>query len=104
METDWKALLEKADFSELTNREKELIKFLAKFPKVLESAGRDVKPHLVPAYLNDLASLFNRFYMDHPVLKAKEGIREARLLIVLAVKQVLRNGLDVLGIEAPERM
>lgn len=104
VETDWNALLEKADFSKLTNREKELIKFLAKFPEVLESAGRDVKPHLVPAYLNELASLFNRFYMDHPVLKAEEGIREERLLLVLAVKQVLRNGLDVLGIKAPERM
>ena len=104
IETDWRALLEKADFSKLTNREKELIKLLAKFPEVIEQAGRDIKPHLIPAYLNELASLFNRFYMDHPVLKAEEGIREERLLLVLAVKQVLRNGLDVLGIEAPEKM
>ncbi|WP_209477298.1 arginine--tRNA ligase [Thermococcus stetteri] len=104
MKADWEALLEKADFSKLTSREKELIKFLAKFPEVLQSAGRDVKPHIVPAYLNDLASLFNKFYMDHPVLKAEEGIREERLLLVLAVKQVLKNGLDVLGIKAPERM
>ncbi len=104
IETNWKSLLEKADFSKLTNREKELIKLLAKFPEVIESAGRDIKPHLVPAYLNELASLFNRFYMDHPVLKAEEGIKEERLLLVLAVKQVLRNGLEVLGIEAPEKM
>ncbi|NJE03259.1 arginine--tRNA ligase [Thermococcus sp. MV11] len=101
---EWKALLEKADFSGLTNREKELIKLLAKFPEVIESAGRDIKPHLVPAYLNELASLFNKFYMDHPVLKAEEGIREERLLLVLAVKQVLRDGLELLGIEAPEKM
>ncbi len=104
VETDWKALLEKADFSRLTPREKELIKFLARFPEVIESAGRDIKPHLIPAYLNELASLFNRFYMDHPVLKAEEGIREERLLLVLAVKQVLKNGLELLGIEAPEKM
>ncbi|WP_297549725.1 arginine--tRNA ligase [Thermococcus sp.] len=104
IETDWKSLLEIADFSKLTNREKELIKLLSKFPNVMESAGRDIKPHLIPAYLNELASLFNRFYMDHPVLKAEEGIREERLLLVLAVKQVLRNGLEVLGIEAPEKM
>ncbi|ASJ03143.1 arginine--tRNA ligase [Thermococcus profundus] len=104
IETDWKALLERADFSKLTSREKELIKLLAKFPEVLQNAGKDVKPHLIPAYLNDLASFFNKFYMDHPVLKAEEGIREERLLLVLAVKQVLRNGLEVLGIEAPERM
>ncbi|MCD6372398.1 MAG: arginine--tRNA ligase, partial [Thermococcus sp.] len=81
-----------------------LIKFLAKFSEVIESAGRDIKPHLVPAYLNELASLFNKFYMDHPVLKAEEGIREERLLLVLAVKQVLRNGLEVLGIRAIEKM
>ncbi|WP_297466353.1 DALR anticodon-binding domain-containing protein, partial [Thermococcus sp.] len=104
IETDWKSLLERADFSKLTNREKELIKLLSKFPNVMESAGRDIKPHLIPTYLNELASLFNRFYMDHPVLKAEEGIREERLLLVLAVKQVLRNGLEVLGIEAPEKM
>ncbi|CAI1493919.1 Arginine--tRNA ligase [Thermococcus nautili] len=104
VETDWKALLEKADFSKLTLREKELIKLLAKFPEVIESAGRDIKPHLIPAYLNELASLFNKFYMDHPVLKAEEGVKEERLLLVLAVKQVLRNGLELLGIEAPEKM
>ncbi|AFL94392.1 arginyl-tRNA synthetase [Thermococcus cleftensis] len=104
LDVGWKSLLEKADFSGLTNREKELIKLLAKFPEVIESAGRDIKPHLVPAYLNELASLFNKFYMDHPVLKAEEGIREERLLLVLAVKQVLRNGLELLGIEAPEKM
>ena len=104
VETDWRALLEKADFSRLTLREKELIKLLARFPEVIESAGRDIKPHLVPAYLNELASLFNKFYMDHPVLKAEEGVREERLLLVLAVKQVLRNGLELLGIEAPEKM
>ena len=104
IKTDWRELLEKADFSRLTNREKELVKLLAKFPEVIESAGRDVKPHLIPAYLNELASLFNKFYMDHPVLKAEEGVKEERLLLVLAVKRVLRNGLELLGIEAPEKM
>lgn len=104
IETDWEALMSKADFSRLTNREKELVKFLAKFPEIVEQAGRDVKPHLIPWYANELASLFNRFYMDHPVLKAEEGILEERLLLVLATKQVLRNTLELLGIEAPEKM
>ena len=104
IDTDWRSLLARADFSRLTGREKELIKLLSKFPETIEQAGKDVKPHLVPAYLNELASLFNRFYMDHPVLKAGEGVVEERLLLVSAVKTVLRNGLDVLGIEAPERM
>ncbi len=104
IKTDWKVLIERADFSKLTNREKELVKLLAKFPEIVEQAGRDIKPHLIPWYANELASLFNKFYMDHPVLKAKEGIIEERLLLVLAVKQVLRNALELLGIEAPERM
>ncbi|WP_297520388.1 arginine--tRNA ligase [Thermococcus sp.] len=104
IDTDWKGLLERADFSKLTNREKELVKLLAKFPEVVEQAGKDVKPHLIPWYANELASLFNKFYMDHPVLKAEEGIVEERLLLVLAVKQVLKNALELLGIEAPERM
>lgn len=104
IETDWKGLIERADFSKLTNREKELVKLLAKFPEVVEQAGKDVKPHLIPWYANELASLFNKFYMDHPVLKAEEGIVEERLLLVLAVKQVLRNALELLGIKAPERM
>ncbi len=104
IDTDWRSLLARADFSRLTGREKELIKLLSKFPEVMEQAGKDVKPHLVPAYLNELASLFNRFYMDHPVLRAGDGVMEERLLLVLAVKTVLRNGLDVLGIGAPERM
>ncbi|WP_297438298.1 arginine--tRNA ligase [Thermococcus sp.] len=104
IETDWEALMERADFSRLTNREKELVKLLAKFPEVVEGAGRDVKPHLIPWYANELASLFNKFYMDHPVLKAEEGILEERLLLVLATKQVLRNALELLGIEAPEKM
>ena len=104
IETDWKSLIERADFSKLTNREKELVKLLAKFPEIVEQAGKDVKPHLIPWYANELASLFNKFYMDHPVLKAGEGIVEERLLLVLAVKQVLKNALELLGIEAPERM
>ncbi|ASJ10813.1 arginine--tRNA ligase [Thermococcus sp. P6] len=104
VETDRETLMEKADFSKLTDREKELIKLLASFPEVVETAGRDLKPHLIPWYANELASLFNRFYMDHPVLKAGEGIREERLLLVLAVKVTLRNALELLGIEAPERM
>ena len=99
-----KSLIERADFSKLTNREKELVKLLAKFPEIVKGAGRDIKPHLIPWYANELASLFNKFYMDHPVLKAGEGIVEERLLLVLATKQVLRNALALLGIEAPERM
>ncbi|AMM54700.1 arginine--tRNA ligase [Pyrococcus kukulkanii] len=102
--TDWKLLLGLANFEKLTERERELLMLLAKFPEVVEQAGRDVKPHLIAWYANELASLFNKFYMDHPVIKAEKGIREARLLLVMAVKQVLWNALWLMGIDAPERM
>ncbi|NJE46490.1 arginine--tRNA ligase [Thermococcus sp. GR7] len=101
---EWEELLKRSDFSKLTNREKELIKLLARFPEIIEGAGKDIKPHLIPWYANEVASLFNKFYMDHPVLKAEDGVREERLLLVLATKQVLRNALALLGIEAPEKM
>ena len=97
-------LLDKADFSNLDLKEKELIKILSKFPEVIKTAGRDVKPNLIANYANEVAMIFNRFYMALPVLKAKEGIREMRLLLVLSTKQVLKNALELMGIEAPEVM
>ncbi|NPA48261.1 MAG: arginine--tRNA ligase [Thermococci archaeon] len=97
-------MLEAADLSNLSAREKELIHLLAKFPDVIEQAGKDLKPHLLPWYANELASLFNRFYMDHPVLKAEDGVRERRLLMVMAVRQVLKNALELMGVGAPEVM
>ncbi len=104
IDLETETLLERASFAELNDREKELIKLLAKFPEVIKLAGRDIKPHLPAWYANELASTFNRFYMVSPVLKAEEGIREERLLLVMATKQVLKNVLELMGIEAPERM
>ncbi|WP_256957765.1 DALR anticodon-binding domain-containing protein, partial [Thermococcus litoralis] len=97
-------LLSKADFSDIDLKEKELIKILSKFPEVIKIAGRDVKPNIIASYANELAMVFNRFYMALPVLKAEEGTREMRLLLVMATKQVLKNALELMGIEAPEVM
>ncbi len=97
-------LFENADFSNMSEKERELIYLLAKFPEIVEQAGKDLKPHLLPWYANELASLFNRFYMDHPVIKAEKGKAERRLLIVMAVRQTLRNVLGLMGIGAPEVM
>ncbi|NJE26316.1 arginine--tRNA ligase [Thermococcus sp. MV5] len=97
-------LLKKADFSRLDQKEKELIKAIAKFPEIVKTAGRDIKPNLIATYANELAMIFNRFYMAIPVLKAEEGTRETRLLLVIATKQVLKNALELMGIEAPEVM
>ncbi|WP_461865592.1 arginine--tRNA ligase [Thermococcus sp.] len=104
IEIEIETLFEKASFAKLNDKEKELIKLLAKFPEIIKLAGRDIKPHLPAWYANELASTFNRFYMVSPVIKAEEGIREERLLLVMATKQVLKNVLELMGIEAVEKM
>ncbi|MEM4524224.1 MAG: DALR anticodon-binding domain-containing protein, partial [Archaeoglobaceae archaeon] len=64
----------------------------------------ELKPNLFAEYLLSVASKFNDFYRDYPVLKAEDEIRKHRLAIVKAVRKVLCLGLDLLGIKALERM
>ncbi|MCK4475227.1 MAG: arginine--tRNA ligase [Methanophagales archaeon] len=84
--------------------EVELIKKLAKFKYVIESASSELKPHLVAKYARELAESFNLFYKDCPVLNAEDELRKARMVLVDCAKTVLSNILNVLGIEAPEEM
>jgi arginyl-tRNA synthetase len=84
--------------------EKRLVKKLALFPQVAETAAKDFRPHYVADYLLELAADFSKFYTNCPVLKAGEKERALRLKLVSSYKQVLRNGLMLLGIDAPERM
>ena len=83
----------------------DLIKKLAEFPIVIEDACKNCKPHVITTYLFEVASKFNQFYRDCPVLPEKnEKIRISRLALVSSTKIVLKNGLDILGIIAPEEM
>ncbi len=85
--------------------EERLIKNLAKFPIIIEEACDGYKPHSIPTYLFEVASQFNKFYRDCPVLPEKNiDIRKARLSLVNATRIVLKNGLNILGIVAPEEM
>ena len=85
--------------------EVELIKKLAKLPIIVDEACEGCKPHSITVYLFDIASCFNQFYRDCPVLPEKnQDLRNARLALVKATRIVLRNGLDLLGIVAPEEM
>ena len=87
------------------NLEIDLVKKLAKFPIVIEDACENCKPHVITTYLFEVASKFNQFYRDCPVLPEKnEKIRISRLALVNSTKIVLKNGLDILGIIAPEEM
>ena len=61
-------------------------------------------PHLICVYLKELAADFHAFYNADRVLVEDEAVRNARLALLLAARQVLRNGLEVLGISAPEHM
>ena len=82
-----------------------MIKTLSRFPIVVRDACLNNRPHLIPSYLFELASQFNQFYRDCPVLKAdSEILKKERLALVDSTRIVLRNGLHLLGIDAPEEM
>ena len=91
-------------FKNLTQEEVKLIKKISDFPQVIKKSAKELKPDLVALYTYELAQLFSSFYHSCPVIQAKKGIKERRLLIVKAVKQVMTNALNLLGIEALETM
>jgi arginyl-tRNA synthetase len=84
--------------------ERELIKALLDFPSLLAGAAEALEPHRLASYLLELAQLVHTWYHKHHVLDEPLEIMNARLFLALASRIVLRNGLSVLGISAPERM
>lgn len=95
-----KAALNLLDSSAASN----LLSRLAEYPNVLAEAAKDMTPHSVAFYLRDLASDFHTFYNADRVLVDDENLRLARLALLSATKQVIANGLEVLGVSAPEKM
>ncbi len=81
-----------------------LITKLSLFPSVIKKAAEEYKPYLIANYLLELSHLFNEFYHKHQVLQAPEKIKQARLSLLQATRQVLANGLNLLAIKAPEEM
>jgi arginyl-tRNA synthetase len=93
------------DLSVLTlPEERSLIKALLDYPSTISGAAGALEPHRVATYLHDTASLTHLWYHKAHVLNEPEAIMRARLVLARAARQVLRNGLDLLGISAPERM
>jgi arginyl-tRNA synthetase len=84
--------------------EQELVKALLDFPATLAGAAEASEPHRVLNYLHETAGLAHKWYHAHHVLGEPEPVRSARLALARAAQIVLRNGLGVLGISAPERM
>ena len=90
------------------DRENELLGALAEFPRVVNGAADLREPHRIARYLEELAGLYHGFYADCRVLPLGDeeisALHSARINLCAATKQVLKNGLDLLGVSAPERM
>jgi arginyl-tRNA synthetase len=84
--------------------ETEILAKLAAYPEVVARAANAYEPHQVGNYLKELAALFHGWYNEHKVLNDDAELTQARLLLSVNVQQVLRNGLELLGVSAPETM
>ncbi len=81
-----------------------LMKTLSRYPEAVESAALAHAPHQLTHYLRELANDFHTYYNAHPFLVPDDALRDARMKLVLAVREALRNGLNLLGVSAPESM
>lgn len=88
----------------IESHEKTLIRELGRYPDVINSAAKHYEPHQVAHYLRDLANLFHTYYNAHQFLVDDPALRQARLCLIKSIRQVLANGLHLLGISAPEKM
>lgn len=99
------ANLKQVDLSPLdTAHEAALMQRLSEFPETVETAASDLAPHMVANYLKDLASDLHSYYNAEKFLIDDEACKLARLALISATRQVLRNGLGLLGVSAPEKM
>ena len=81
-----------------------LAKLLTQYPEQLQTAAMNLEPHILTHYLRDLASEFHTYYNSNKVLDDNQETRDGRVTLSIAVKQVLQNGLQLLGVNAPEEM
>ena len=82
----------------------ELVKLLALAPNMLKQAANENEPSVITRYIIDVASAFSKYYNECQIIVEDEALRNARLALVKATGYVLKNGLNMLGIEAPEKM
>jgi len=84
--------------------EERLITELSRYPEVMHSAATEYEPHQIAYYLRDLANEFHSYYNSCQFIVDSDELRNARLNLICASKQVICNGLDILGVSAPEEM
>ncbi len=86
------------------SHELSLLTCLARYPEIVESAAVNLEPHQIPHYLRDLANHFHSYYNAHKFIVDDLALRNARLLLISATRQVLSNGMSLIGVSAPEVM
>ncbi|MES1945057.1 arginyl-tRNA ligase [Salinisphaera sp. PC39] len=101
----WAFERDAADLSRLdTDHEQRLLTALSRYPEVIETAALGYAPHTLAHYLRDTADAFHSYYNAHTFLVEDAALRNARLALVYATRRVLANGLELLGVSAPESM
>jgi arginyl-tRNA synthetase len=94
-----------ANLERLTeSHEQDLLRTLSRYPEVVEAAALNGEPHQLTHYLRELANDFHAYYNAHQFLVEDAALRDARIKLILAARQGLRNGLNLLGVSAPESM
>jgi arginyl-tRNA synthetase len=102
---DWDPDNGRASLGELTAaQEKSLMSALSRYPEIIELAAKNRAPQTLVHYLRDLVSDFHSSYSAHKVLVDDAKLRDARLTLYAAVKNVVANGLTILGVSAPDEM
>ena len=81
-----------------------MLKHMARFPEIVDTAYENLEPQYIANYLQQLASLFHKFYSHCKVISEDNDLTIARIRLIKAVKVILKNGLNILGISTPERM
>jgi arginyl-tRNA synthetase len=99
---DWENICYKC--TEVSDRKK-LVWFIGKFPAILNKVAEDLTPEILTTYLNNLADVFNSWYSKEQIIREpNEGERNLKLAITYGVREIIKNGLYVLGLDAPERI
>ena len=82
----------------------ELIKKIAQFPELVLGSAQAFEPHRISMYLMELVGMFHSYYSKHRVITDDLNMSRARLFLINGIRRVLRNGLTLLGVRAPEKM
>ncbi|MCL2075165.1 MAG: arginine--tRNA ligase [Betaproteobacteria bacterium] len=98
------AVLKSADLASFSERELALASEISRFPEVIEAAAEDLSPHQVAFYLKDLATCFHAWYNADRILVEDEPAKNRRLALAAATRQVIRNGMNILGVSCPDSM